>query len=111
MQHMPREMNSVPRRLAIAIALYGGLALMAGVTFYSLRQGAPHGSPVRYAYILCGPALSLFTHMSYPLFVFQTALVLPWLLLGAVWKRTKTLSALGFIVSWLAIGWRMYDLF
>ena len=111
MQHLPREVNSVPRRVGLAIALYGGLVLMAGLTFYFLRQAVPDESPVRYAYALCGPALSLFTHMSYFLFAFQTAFVLPWLLLGAVWRRARTFSAVGFIVSWLVIGWYMYDLF
>lgn len=93
------------------MGLYLGLALISGVAFYYLRQGVPEGSPVRYIYALCGPALSLFTHMSYFLFALQSALLLPWLLLGAMQARATMLSAMGFIVSWLGIGWYMYDLF
>lgn len=94
------------RRVAVAIGLYAGLVLVAGVAFYRLRQGMPAN-----LYALRGPALSLFTHMSYYLFVLQTALLLPWLLLGAVRAQVRTLSAVAFVLSWLGVGWYMQDLF
>lgn len=99
------------RRVTVAIGLYVGLVLIAGLAFYHLRQGVPAGSPVRYLYTLCGPALSLFTHMSYFLFALQSALLVPWLLLGAMRARATMLSAIGFIFSWVGIGWYMHDLF
>lgn len=108
---MPKMMNLTLRRVVLALGLYAGLVLVASVAFYHLRQGVPEGSPVRYAYAFCGPALSLFTHMSYFLFALQSALVLPWLLLGAMRVRARMLAAIGFIVSWLGIGWYMHDLF
>lgn len=108
---MPKVMNSTLRRVTVAIGLYVGLVLIASVAFYYLRQGVPEGSPVRYIYALCGSALSLFTHMSYFLFALQSALLLPWLLLGAMRARARMLSAIGFIFSWLGIGWYMHDLF
>jgi hypothetical protein len=92
--------------------MYIGCVLTASLAFsFVIRQGVPEESPMRYGYALCGPALSLFTHMALPLFTFQSILVLPWLVLGAVSKRARLISVVGFIGSWLAIGWYMYDLF
>lgn len=99
------------RRVAVAIGLYAGLVLVAGVAFYCLRQGIPERSSRQYLYALGGPALSLFTHMSYYLFMLQTALLLPWLLLGALRAQVRILSAVAFVLSWLSVGWYMHDLF
>lgn len=108
---MPKMMNSTRWRVAIAIGLYIGLVVIAGLAFSWLRQGVPEGSPVRYAYALCGPALSLFTHMSYFLFALQSALLIPWLLLGAARAKLQLIAVAGFVISWLGIGWYMHDLF
>jgi hypothetical protein len=108
---MPKMMTPPLRRVTVTIGLYVGLVVVASFAFYHLRQGVPEGSPVRYIYAFCGPALSLFTHMSYFLFALQSALLLPWLLLGAVRAQARVFSAIGFIFSWLGIGWYMHDLF
>ena len=63
------------------MGLYGALVLIASVAFDGLRQGVPQGASARYAYALFGPALSLFTHMSYFLFALQSALLLGTLIL------------------------------
>lgn len=109
---MPTMMNATSRqRVLMAIGLYVGLVVVAGVAFSFVRQGVAEGSPTRYLYALFGPALSLFTHMSYLLFTLQSALLLPWLLLGAVRVQAWKWSAIAFITSWLGIGWYMHDLF
>ena len=106
-----RGMTQTRSPLARAVGLYGGLVVVAGVAFYFLRQVVPYDSPVRYAYALFGPALSLFTHMSYLLFAFQSIFVFPWLLLRGAKGQISGLGAVGFVGSWLAVGWFMYDLF
>lgn len=95
----------------MAICLYVGLVVVAGTVFSFVRQGVAADSPSRYLYALFGPALSLFTHMGYFLFALQSAMLLPWLLLGATRAQAKKWSTVVFIVSWLGIGWYMHDLF
>jgi len=108
---MPKMMSSVSRRVSVAFLLYATLVLVAGLAFYFMRQEVQDGSLLRYAYLLFGPALSLFTHMSYFLFLLQSLLLIPWLLLGAIWTGTAKWAAVGFCVFWLSIGWYMHDLF
>jgi hypothetical protein len=102
---------STTKRAVIVIGLYIALVSLAGIAFYWMRQGVAENSPVRYAYALCGPALSLFTHMSYFLFGLQSLLLLPWLALGVARPQMKWISGIGFCLCWLGIGWYMYDLF
>lgn len=109
---MSTMMNATLRqRVLMAIGLYVGLVVVAGVAFSFMRQGVAEGSPMRYLYTLFGPALSLFTHMSYFLFALQSALLLPWLLLGVMRIKACKWSAIAFTISWLGIGWYMHDLF
>jgi hypothetical protein len=102
---------TVRQKVLVAIGLYAGLVVIAGVAFSFVRQGVLEGSPTRYLYALFGPALSLFTHMSYFLFALQSALLLPWLLLGAVRVQAQKWTTIAFIICWLGIGWYMHDLF
>lgn len=60
---------------------------------------------------LFGPALSLFAHMGYVLFALQSALLRPWLLLGAVRAQARRFSVMAFAVCWLDTGWYMHDPF
>ena len=108
---MSNTIKSVRLRVAAVLGLYVALVVISGVVFYWIRQGVVEGSHVRYAYALCGPALALFTHMSYFLFGLQSLLLIPWLLLGAVRPQARRLAVIGFSLSWLGIGWYMHDLF
>lgn len=97
--------------MAIVIALYVGLVVVAGFFFTVVRKEIPTGSAGTYLYVFFGPALSLFTHMSYFLFAIQSTLLLPWLLLGALKEQAQKLSLFIFVVCWLGVGWYMHDLF
>lgn len=108
---MSKVMVPTKARIALAVGLYLSLVIVASLSFYWVRQGIADGSPVRYAYVLFGSALSLFTHMSYFLFALQSLLLLPWLLLGALRPQARNISIIGFGLCWLGIGWYMYDLF
>jgi hypothetical protein len=95
----------------MAIGLYAGFVVMAGLAFSFMRQDVSATPPTRHLHALFGPALSLFTHMGYFLFALQSALLLPWLLLGAVRVQARKLSLMAFVVCWLMTGWYMHDLF
>lgn len=109
---MPTLIHTGPRpRLLLAIGLYVGLVVAAGVAFSFVRQDIAEGSSARYIYALFGPALSLFTHMGYFLFALQSLLLLPWLLLGVIRVDARKLAISAFVVCWLGIGYYMHDLF
>jgi hypothetical protein len=108
---MSQVIFSPLRRFVVAVSLYILLVIIAGFIFYSLRKGAADDALYRYINIIYGPALSLFTHMGYFLFFLQSALLIPWLLLGAMQARWTIVSIFGFVSSWLGIGFYMYDLF
>ena len=105
------EVSSKAKRVWLAMGLYVVAVIVATAVFYWLKQGVGPASPVRYAYALCGPALSLFTHMSYLLFAEQSLVLLPWLLFGALRPQAAKISTAGFALCWLAVGWYTHDVF
>ena len=106
---MSKMTRSSVFRIAIATAIYAALVVIACFIFQWMSQNASVGSHL--PYVVCGPALALFTHMSYSLFATQSLFLLPWLVWGALQPRVKTVAILCFCVGWLACGWYMYDLF
>jgi hypothetical protein len=102
---------SPTRRVVFALCGYAILVVAGALFFKAAHSAFEIGSPGRLLFCLSGPALSLFTHMSYALFFLQTLLLLPWLIMGAVLKRAKGVCAATFAITWLIIGWRMCDLF
>ena len=107
----PNTVISTSGRIKNAAGLYVGVVLVASVAFYFLRQVVAYDSPARYAYATFGPALSLFTHASVFLFAAQSTFVFPWLLIAGTSETRKLIRAIGFAVSWLVVGFCMYDLF
>ena len=102
---------SSTRRVIFALCGYA-ILVVAGAVFFKVAHSAFEvGSPGRVLLSLSGPALSLFTHMSYALFFLQTLLLLPWLIAGAVLRRATGVCVAAFAITWLIVGWRMYDLF
>jgi hypothetical protein len=98
-------------RVASAIGTYVVLVTVSAMIFYWLRQSIDRASPMHYLYALCGPSLSLFTHMGYLLFGLQSLFLLPWLVLRAVWPQTLKIAVPFFVACWLCVGWWMHDLF
>jgi hypothetical protein len=107
---MPSKMTT-KRRILWAIVGYVLLAVVGAFYFTLTRDPFKEHSALKPLLALGGPSLSLFTHMSYPLFLLQSLLLLPWLLLGAVRVRLQWLAGAAFAITWLLIGWRMVDLF
>lgn len=102
---------SPTRRVIFALCGYAILVAVGAVFFQMIHSAFEIGSPARLLFCLSGPALSLFTHMSYVLFLLQTLLFIPWLIAGAVLRRAASVCSAGFAITWLIIGWRMHDLF
>jgi hypothetical protein len=106
---MPEVKRSTGIRALIAVAIYVLVVAVAAVIFQSTRESASSG-PHLY-YVIYGPALALFTHMSYVLFALQSLLLVPWLLWSLFRPRTRGIAVAGFCVTWLGIGWYMHELF
>lgn len=108
---MPVERGSTLSRSIVAVGAYLTLVVVASFAFSWMALGGGRGLAPRYSYALCGPALALFTHMSYGLFAAQSLLLLPWLLAGAADARLLKVLLVGFVACWLGIGWYMHNLF
>ena len=98
-------------RVLLALGLYALLVVVSGVIFQWIRVGNDSNYSTRYFYSLGGSTLSVFTNMSYYLFALQSMLLIPWLLLGALYPRAIKLSVFAFFFTWLCIGWYMHHLF
>jgi hypothetical protein len=105
---MPDVSRSPFIRVAAVIVVYLVLVAVAAAAFQFTRESS---SGVHLHYVIYGPALALFTHMSYALFALQTLFVVPWLLWYAANSRYRGAAILGFCATWIAIGWYMYKLF
>jgi hypothetical protein len=97
------------RRVTVALTVYVLLVAAAAVAFQWSRQAVSSGPHSHY--IFFGPALALFTHLSYVLFARQSLLLTPWMVWGIVRPRATKLAIAGFCVTWLGIGWYPHDLF
>ena len=95
--------------IAAVLAVYVVLVAVAATAFQLTREPASSGPHL--LYIIYGPALALFTHMSYALFALQTLILVPWLLWYAAGSRYRQAVILGFCATWIAIGAYMHDLF
>lgn len=101
--------RSIGVRLVAALALYVLIVIISATVFQQVREPVvtgPHGY-----YIIFGPSLSLFTHMSYFLFALQSLFVIPWLIWCTINPEAKIIAISCFCVAWLGIGWYMHDLF
>ena len=103
--------NGMSRRIAIAIFVYLALALAASVAFGLSRQYLLSGHANRYVFIVFGPAVSMHTHMGLPLFLLQSALLVPLVVISVVSHRYRVPALLATLVGWGYIGWRMAVVF
>ena len=110
---MPEIVKISRRRIYIALAIYIALTVLSILGFNFVQQGI-YAEPVtegKYIYIIFGPALALFTHMSFVLFFILSILVFPLLFIAVVWSQFRLIFIILFLLSWFGIGWYMYDLF
>ena len=103
------EVGKFWNRTITGILVYLLLVIVSAYAF-SARNVELYNSNDSMIYALCGPAISLFTHMSYGLFLMQSVLLIPWVMLFTH-SGHKWIAALGFVVTWFWIGIHMYKLF
>ena len=103
--------NLNKKRLPIAIGIYVLIVVIAALGFTLMRGNLRGGADSGYAFSIFGPALSLFTHMSYFLFAIQTLILLPSILVGVFIPKSIKLAISAFAITWIGIGWYMHDLF
>jgi hypothetical protein len=75
------------------------------------RKGLFGGATPKYVLIPFGPILSMFTHMGLPLFLLQSLALLPFIVVGVLWRRWRIVAVVGFLATWGYIGWMMAGVF
>ncbi len=93
------------QRIRHATINYTAIVLVAASVFYVLSGVVPPDSRARAFFLLCGPAIGLFSHLGVWEFGFFSLFVFPWLLLGG---KKAAIGLGGFVVSWLCAGWFIY---
>jgi hypothetical protein len=99
------------RRILCGLAGYVLLVFCGGLYFAFVEFRFEDRPALKPLYALGGPSLSLFTDMSYFLFLAVSFLMLPWIFLWAASKRLRWLGGAGFAITWFLIGWRLAILF
>src|SRR6185312_17205130 len=95
--------TSPSRRIFLALCGYAVLVVAGAILFQIVHGAFKIGSPGRLLLCLSGPALSLFTQMSYIAFFLQTLILIPWLIGAAVAKRASAVCTAGFVITWMII--------
>lgn len=108
---MPKVKMRTPTRLLISAMSFG--VLVIACTYLYSAVGASLGSigSNKALLALFGPVLALFTHMSIFLFSPLSLPLVALLAIGTVYEKTRVATALGFLSSWLAMGWYLRGLF
>lgn len=98
-------------RVLVALALFVGLVIALTVLYGYVGVNMTGASPYKVLLALFGPVLSLFTHMSVFLFLPLCVPLIALSLIGAIYEQSRTAACVGFVITWLAIGWYLHDLF
>jgi hypothetical protein len=111
--HTVSKITELPRNRAL-LAIAGYIALTVIVTLLSsafLPSSSASSFGIKILFALCGPVLALGTHMSVFLWIPLSIPLVGLLVIGAIYTNTRWLTAAMFVISWLAIGWYLKDLF
>ena len=97
------------RRGVVAVCMYVACTVALVAAYQALDAGTAwrEGELGKLALTLFGPVLSLFTHLSYWLFVPLSIPLVAFLLMGVHYEKVRLVAVLGFIATWLAIGWSL----
>ncbi len=104
-------MNAMSRRVAMGVLGYLVVAFAASIAFGLARQYLLSGHANRYVFIAFGPAVSMHTHMGLPLFLLQSALLIPFVVVGVASRKYRVPALLATLAVWGYIGWRMAVVF
>lgn len=98
-------------RISLALGLFFGLVAILTFVYGSIGVGMGGDSPYKFLLTLFGPTLALFTHMSILLFLPLCVPLVALLIVGAIYMQTRVAALVGFVATWLAVGWYLHDLF
>lgn len=98
-------------RVAYSIAGYAILITILVAIHESMSGALLMASPMKPLLILWGPTLALATHMGIALFIPLSIPLVALIFLGVTYKNARLFAAIAFALTWLALGWYLYDLF
>lgn len=98
-------------RVAYSIAGYAILVAILIAIYESVSGTLLTAAAIKPLLILWGPTLALATHMGVALFVPLSIPLVALIFLGATYKNTRPLTVIAFALTWLSLGWYLYDLF
>jgi hypothetical protein len=106
------KITESPRNRAL-LAAAGYIVLTVVITLLSSAFLPSSASTLglKILFALCGPVLALGTHMSIFLWIPLSIPLIALLVIGAIYEKTRLLTALAFVISWLAIGLYLQGLF
>jgi hypothetical protein len=106
------KITELPRnRAMLAIAAYIALTVIVTLLSSALLPSSASSFGIKILFALCGPVLALGTHMSVFLWIPLSIPLVGLLVIGAIYANTRWVTAATFVISWLAIGWYLKDLF
>lgn len=106
------KITAQPRnRVLLAIGGYIALTVLVTLLSSALLPSSANSLGVKFIFALCGPVLALGTHMSIFLWIPLSFPLVGLLVISALYEKARILAMIAFVVSWLAIGWYLKDLF
>lgn len=108
---MPK-MSLTPRtRILAALATFFGVVIALAILYSLVGVNLVGQSPNKWMLALFGPVLALPTHMSIFLFLPLCVPLVALLCTGVLYPQTRTIVAIGFVATWLLMGWYLRILF
>jgi preprotein translocase subunit Sec61beta len=106
------KMKLKPRtRILVTMAIFVGVVIALAILYSLVGASLGGQSPNKWMLALFGPVLALPTHMSIFLFLPLCVPLIVLLCTGALYPQARTIVAIGFIVTWLVMGWYLRILF
>ena len=103
--------NTILKRCLVICLIYTLLTFISVYSFEWFRHSIELNLFPKLFFLLLGPCLALFTHMSIFLFIPLTAIVLGGLMIWVFNPKLKWIAIAIFITLWSVTGWLMHDLF
>jgi hypothetical protein len=108
---MSKITESPRNRALLAVTAYIALTVVITLLSSAFLPSSASTLGLKILFSLCGPVLALGTHMSIFLWIPLSIPLIVLLVIGAIYEKTRLLATLTFVISWLAIGLYLKDLF
>jgi chromate transport protein ChrA len=106
------KMKATPRmRVIFLLVAFTAVVISAAMLYNLVGRSLVEQPSHKWMLILFGPVLALPTHMSILLFLPLCVPLVALLCIGALYSQTRTAVAVGFLTTWLVMGWYLKGLF